>query len=181
MLCGNLGSTQTVSSTAGTCGCGGAGGGGGLGGRSGGASIALFVSGSGAAVNVIGSVLTAKPGGDGSSGAAGQDGTAGTQGAAGMNATCWGNCESVNTSGAQCTCAQPSSYTLPGGVAGGPGGKGGLGGKGGGGAGGPSIGIVRLGDALAVLEGTSSIQHDAGGKGADGAAAGASQETLVVP
>jgi hypothetical protein len=154
----------------GTCGCGGKSGGGGLGGPGGGASVALFVRGPNASVDLSFATLRARAGGDGAPGGEGGEGAEGAVGKpfGGDPSCCPTLCQ---FSGGTCTFLQPSCTVLPAQPAGGVGGKGGKGGKGGGGSGGPSFSLVRVGQ-VTVTRDASALLFGEPGAGADGAPSG---------
>ncbi|HEU4539055.1 MAG TPA: hypothetical protein VFS00_33270, partial [Polyangiaceae bacterium] len=147
----------------GRCGCGGVAGFGGPGGRGGGASVALFVRGPNASVELAFATLRARDGGRGSPGAEGSPGSLGAPGAGypGLAGCCAG-CDGQ--------CFLQACGDLPAQPAGGQGGKGGKGGKGGGGSGGPSFAFVGVGAELERSESVLSFGRP--GAGAEGAVAG---------
>jgi hypothetical protein len=162
---------------AGKCGCGGKGGAPGKAGRGGGASIALFVSGANAAVDVSYSLLTAGDGGSGSLGGTGGPGAAGAQGESGGFARCHLS-DCINT----CPSCQYGDVGVPMQAPnGGNGGKGAQGSNGGSGAGGPSYAVVTVGGARVLLDAASLLAHGGAGAGAGNAASGTAADRLSLP
>jgi hypothetical protein len=144
--CTDPGPLEVVTAGAGRCGCGGGGGGGGAAGRGGGSSVALWVAGEGAIVDLDDVNLTAGSGGNGSPGGVGGPGGIGSSGASGANAVCATGCA---TGGGTCDdCYDAYEQPLMGGAAGGQGGGGGAGSGGGAGAGGYAYAIIRASGAL---------------------------------
>ena len=172
-----------LSSGAGTCGCAGTAGTGGSAGLGGGASVALYVYGKGAVVDVVGSQLTSGDGGDGHPGGSGGIGWQGTAGTKADDLFCIWQCLPSTFSG--CVCGSPSgsntSGWVVGGNAGSGGGKGGDGGKGGGGAGGPSHATVTAGGATIHVSSDTTLAFGNPGQGGDSAPAGAASASYDQP
>lgn len=156
----------------GRCGCGGLAGFGGPGGRGGGASIALFVRGPNATVDLAFATLRAHDGGDGAPGGEGSLGGPGVPGAAYQGlADCCAGCDGQ--------CFLQGCGSLPAQPAGGPGGPGGKGSKGGGGSGGPSFALVRVGD-VELTQAETVLSFGRPGDGVEGAPAGEAGEQTSV-
>ncbi len=156
----------------GKCGCGGPGGPGGPGGLGGGASVALFVRGPGAEVDLAFATLRARAGGDGAPGGEGGEGGLGAQGAPfAAVAQCCVSCEAG--------CNLVGCGSLPAQPAGSPGGKGGKGSRGGGGTGGPSFALVSVG-GVALARDQSVLSFGLPGASPQGAPAAEAGEQATV-
>ncbi|HEU4404894.1 MAG TPA: hypothetical protein VFS43_06340 [Polyangiaceae bacterium] len=157
----------------GKCGCGGKGGAPGRGGKGGGASVALWVGGPSASVNVVASQLVSGNGGRGSEGGQGSVGASGSFGSDGAP-QCGkptGKASCVWDATDQACLVFPvgllNNTTI--GSPGGPGGSGGPGGPGGPGAGGPSYALVSPNGSTVQVDASSDLIAGQGGLGGDSA------------